>query len=102
MDFSDTPEEEAFRAKAKIWLATNAQEYTIPPAQPWPQDELVKRACAWQKHKAQAGFAGITLPESVGGRAGTPMEALIFAEEEAYYHIPTGPFLHVGVQMTVP
>jgi len=102
MDFSDTPSEAAFRAEARAWLAENAAQYAAPPPQPWSEAELVERARAWQRRKLEAGFAGITLPASVGGRGGSTMEALIFGEEEARYHIPTGPFLHVGVQMTVP
>jgi alkylation response protein AidB-like acyl-CoA dehydrogenase len=102
MDFSDTASEAAFRAEARAWLLANAQEYAQLPAAPWRDEELVAKAKAWQRRKAEAGFAGVTLPRSVGGRGGSPMEALIFAEEEARYRIPTGPFMHVGVQMTVP
>jgi alkylation response protein AidB-like acyl-CoA dehydrogenase len=102
MDFFDTAEEAAFRQQARAWLLANAQEYAHPAAVPFAEDEFVRRARLWQARKVGAGFAGITLPRSIGGRGGTVMESLIFDEEEARYHIPTGPFLHIGVQMTVP
>ena len=77
MDFSDTPEEAAFRTGARIWLAQNAAEYAQPPKEPWSEAEMVARGRAWLRRKAEAGYATITWPKEVGGRGGTAMEAMI-------------------------
>ena len=102
MDFSDTPEEAAFRAEASDWLTRNAREYSIARNCPYEEHDLVIRGRAWQRLKSEGGYAGITLPRSIGGRSGSAMQELIFDLEEARLHVPTGPFIHVGVRMTVP
>jgi alkylation response protein AidB-like acyl-CoA dehydrogenase len=63
---------------------------------------LVAASRAWQRRKAEAGFAGILWPEAIGGRGGTPIQAAIFAQEEAAYDVPTGVFLQIGMNMAVP
>jgi alkylation response protein AidB-like acyl-CoA dehydrogenase len=102
MDFSDTEEEAAFRAEVASWLAVAAAEYAHPLAASYAEPEMVRRAQAWQRTKREAGYASITLPKAIGGLGGTAMQQLIFDEEEGRYHVPTGPFIHVGVRMTVP
>ncbi len=34
MDFNDSPDDAAYRAQARDWLAANAAEYREPPAAP--------------------------------------------------------------------
>lgn len=102
MDFDDSAEEAKFRAEVRAWLAGVAAEYKTPPAKPYSDAELVARAKAWQRKKADAGYAAILWPKEVGGRAGTRMQHLIFIEEEQRYHIPTGAFVAIGFGMAVP
>jgi alkylation response protein AidB-like acyl-CoA dehydrogenase len=99
MDFNDTPEEAAFRAQARAWLAANAQDF----AAPWQADEdtTMARAKDWQARKAAAGYVGITWPKAVGGQGGTPMQQIIWAQEESRYWAPTGPF-EIGLGMCIP
>ena len=64
MDFSDSPGEAAFRAKARDWLDANA---TRRNGSEKAQDHFmardadeVARARDWQARKADAGWAGLT------------------------------------------
>ena len=96
MDFNDTPEEAKFRAEARKWLKANA-----PKHKKWDDDQFIEAAKAWQMQKHKAGWAVITWPKEYGGRGGTTVEAGIFAEEEARYQLPTGPF-SIGQGMAAP
>ncbi len=102
MDFADTPQEALFRAEAAQFLAQAAADYASRPPAPYSEHELVRRGQAWQKRKLEGGFAGLQLPPSAGGRGASPIEELIFNEEEHRYHVPVGPFINVGVLMTAP
>ncbi len=105
MDFNDTPEEAAFRAEARTWLEANAEplapgetnggsgERTTP--------EMVEEAQAWQKKKAEAGWACITWPEEFGGRGATPMQNVIWNEEQARFKTPVDVF-GIGIGMCGP
>ena len=94
MDFSDTPAEALFRAEARAFLDANARPKTGERAyRDRTHDAASARASqAWQATKAAAGFAGIHWPKEHGGRGGTQMEAIIFAQEEARYDVPPNLF----------
>jgi len=102
MDFNDTPEEAAFRAEAKAWLAEHAAEYAKPPETTWDDEELERRARAWMRLKAEKGYATITWPKEVGGLGGTRMQEMIFAEEEGRYHTPRGSSITRGINLALP
>ena len=89
MNFDDTPQEAAFRAQAKAWIAANAPKQY--------EDELRKSslgrtrlegvnilevAKAWQKTKADAGWACLHWPKEYGGRGASPIERVIWQQEE--------------------
>jgi alkylation response protein AidB-like acyl-CoA dehydrogenase len=93
MDFKDTPQEADFRAEARSWLEHHAPRYAGAPRS---ESEGLARAKAWQAAKAAAGWACIRWPREYGGRGGTAIEDILFAEEEARYPLPTG-FLGVGL-----
>jgi len=104
MDFDDTPDEAAFRAEARAFLAANAKpkDRSGPVARYGDTDEGdVDEAKAWQRKKAEAGFACITWPKDWGGRGGTPMQQIIFSQEESNYDVPPNIFL-IGLGMCVP
>lgn len=108
MNFDDTPQEAAFRAEAKAWIAANApKEY---------EDELreaslgrirlrsaniLEVAKAWQKKKAEAGWVCLHWPKEYGGRGGTPIERVIWQQEEGVYGKLTSPF-QIGEGMCGP
>lgn len=104
MDFNDTPEEAKFRAEARAFL-----EATIEPKRadergkgrrPSSPDYL-KAAKAYQKKKAEAGFAGISWSKEQGGRGLPPIFSVIFGQEEAKFDAPAAPFA-IGLGMCVP
>ncbi len=101
MDFNDSPDDAAYRAQARDWLAANAGEYRTPPGEPYGRDELVRRSRAWQKAKHGAGYTGITWPKSMGGQGLSPMHSIIFNQEQSRYHVPTGLF-EIGLGMCIP
>lgn len=101
MDFNDTPEEAAFRAEVRAWLATNAPAHVIPQGVALDDTEEVQRGRAWQRAVYDGGYAGITFPKALGGRGGNVIEAVVFAEEEANYHLPKGPYIGIGLGMAI-
>ncbi len=104
MDFDDTREEAAFRAEARAFLDANATRKTRRSVAHRYGDtdaEDVARAKAWQAKKADAGFAGITWAKEWGGRGGTPMQQIIWNQEEANYETPPNIFL-IGLGMCIP
>ena len=97
MDFNDTSEEAAFRAEARTWLDANAErlgpgERATGLAEGRADPELIKRAQEWQAKKADAGWACITWPREYGGRGATPIQSVIWNQEEARYRIPPNIF----------
>jgi alkylation response protein AidB-like acyl-CoA dehydrogenase len=104
MDFNDTPEEAAFRAEVLAFLNANATRKTAQSRTYGAREfnaEDVRRSQAWQAKKAAAGFAGFHWPKQYGGRGGTQMQAIIFAQEEEKYLVPPGVF-NQGVGMALP
>ena len=97
MNFDDTPEEAAYRAKISAWLATAAANYREPVT----GGDGVARAKAWQTIKYGAGYVGITWPKALGGQGATPMQQIIFNQEESKYHVPTGLYA-IGLGMCIP
>lgn len=104
MDFGDTPEEAAFRAECRAWLQAHAQlkagadDYFGRDMTP---EQRMDAARAWQGEKAAAGFGAITWPKQLGGRGGTPMQELIWRQEEGRFKVPTGMF-NVSLGMVLP
>ncbi len=96
MDFNDSPEEAAYRAEARDWLETNAPEHKA-----LPHADDMAAARAWQARKAAAGYAQITWPKEWGGGGGTPIDGVIFGQEEAKHPVQYGYFA-IGLGMCVP
>ena len=96
MDFNDTPEEARFREEAATWLAENA-----------PNDDAfraltpLEQAKQWQKQKYDAGWACIGWAPEFGGRGASPIEEVIWRQEESQYDLPSNFFL-IGQGMIAP
>ncbi len=104
MDFDDTKEEAAFRAEARAFLEANARRKSGSRAARRYGDtdaEDIGAAKTWQAKKADAGFACITWPKQWGGREGSPMQQIIWNQEEANYEVPPNVFL-IGLGMCIP
>jgi len=101
MDFNDTPEEAEFRAEARAFLSQHLKPKTPGALRSGSREDFLARAKAWQKTKAEGGFAQITWPKEMGGRGGTVMQQVIWGQEEAKFDAPTGPFA-IGLGMCIP
>ena len=104
MDFNDTKEEAEFRAEARAFLEANATPKTDKSSN-WragiSEDEALKLGKEWQAKKVDAGFAQITWPKEWGGRGGTPIQSVIYSQEESNFLVPGG-FFEIGLGMCIP
>jgi alkylation response protein AidB-like acyl-CoA dehydrogenase len=93
MDFNDSPEEAAYRKKARAWLDANATlkdpnaSYQTPFAE-GKSEENIQRAKEWQAKKHEAGWACLRWPKEFGGQEATAVESVIFSQEESLYDLP--------------
>lgn len=105
MNFDDTPQEAAFRQKARSWLSEHAEqrEHARDVWKPRSSEEqgVLEEAKEWQRLKQQAGWACLHWPRSYGGRECTPMERVIWGQEEGRYKVPRG-FFEIGQGMCGP
>ena len=108
MNFDDTPQEAEFRAKARAWIDANApkqyeQELTKSGLGriSLKNADIVEVGKAWQKKKAEGGWSCLTWPKEYGGRGATPIEKVIWQQEEGVYGKLTQPF-QIGEGMCGP
>lgn len=106
MDFEDSPEEAKFRAEVRTWLDKNAKPRTSRDTGDVMEENgaasMMAASKAWQKKKAEAGYARITWPKGMGGIGGTPMQSIIFGQEESKYEVATGGPFAIGLGMCIP
>jgi alkylation response protein AidB-like acyl-CoA dehydrogenase len=84
MDFSYTPEQQAFRKELRDWLAANLPanvQVEDPREMVPPNREAFEKRRAFQKKLQQARWIGIWWPREYGGRGAGVMEQAIFNEE---------------------
>src|SRR6266566_2806133 len=108
MNFDDTPQEAAFRSQAKAWIAANApkqyeeelKKSSLGRSQ-LKGANILEVAKAWQKKKADAGWACLHWPKEYGGRGATPIERVIWQQEEGAFGKLSGMFI-IGHGMCGP
>jgi alkylation response protein AidB-like acyl-CoA dehydrogenase len=115
VELGDSAEEAAFRVQARDWLQAHAPAFeergraaldhgqSAASADEFAKIEHASHAAAreWQKELFEGGWAGISWPESFGGRGATPMQTAIFAEEQARFAVSNGPLM-VSINMVGP
>src|SRR5581483_9154961 len=109
MNFDDTPAEAKFRAEARAWIAANAPKELKGPLERSGFGTLdlegkadpMAAAKAWQKKKYEGGWACLHWPKEYGGRGATPIERVIWNQEEGVYGKLTQPF-QIGEGMCGP
>jgi alkylation response protein AidB-like acyl-CoA dehydrogenase len=101
MDFNDTPEEAAYRGEVRAWLTANAPRRTGRVDSGMEDPASMDEARAWQRKKAEAGYACITWPKEWGGGGGAAWQSVVFGQEEARVETPGNPF-QIGLGMCVP
>ena len=98
MDFSDTPEEAAYRARAAAFLDDHAADLPRPTGEEMERLAVARR---WQAIKADHGYACIAWPKEWGGAGGAAMEQVIFRQEEAKRGVPIA-FFGIGLGRCLP
>ncbi len=108
MNFDDTPEEAAFRAEARAWIEANAPKELEAELKRGgfgnnglKSVDTITASKAWQKKKAEAGWACLHWPKAYGGRGATPIERVIWGQEEGVYGALSGLFI-IGHGMCGP
>ncbi len=77
MDFSDSPDERAFRLRLRVWLESNSPG--LPPSS--TADEYWAGQAAWHQRLYDAGFFGLSWPKEIGGH-GLPSVYDVILDEE--------------------
>lgn len=106
----EDPDEEskAFREEARRWIAENAPKHlehhlknSVFGKVNTGEEDTVTASKAWQKKKAEAGWATLMWPEEYGGRGASPMQSVIWSQEEGVYEALNEAFI-VGKGMCGP
>lgn len=101
MNLTDTPEQAEFRARARDFIRRHAPWDALPlvrklrfAGKPFAsEDEWLTLSRAWQKTKQTHGWACLVWPQACGGQGLTPVENVIFQEEEGAFAELNGPFM---------
>ncbi|MFI4973323.1 MAG: acyl-CoA dehydrogenase [Caulobacterales bacterium] len=108
MNFDDTPAEAAFRAEVRAWIDANSPKELLADLQSSGFGNLniggndpMAVAKAWQKRKFDAGWACLHWPKDYGGRGATPIERVIWGQEEGPFGALGGVFI-IGHGMCGP
>src|SRR5271163_1202501 len=102
MDFSYTPEQEAFRMELRQWIADNLDPelrvYDAMDERVAASREVFEKRRVWQAKLYAAGWAGIAWPREFGGRGAGLIEQIIYNEEYARARAPIVPgYLGLGM-----
>jgi alkylation response protein AidB-like acyl-CoA dehydrogenase len=100
MDFADSAEEAAYRARVRTWLEENVPRSGLASRLSSEGERLIA-ARSWQALKAEAGYARVSWPREWGGTGGTAIQQAIFTQEEARCDVPRG-FFGIGLGMCIP
>ncbi|MEU1549270.1 acyl-CoA dehydrogenase family protein [Nocardia sp. NPDC005745] len=92
MDFRDSSQEAAFRARLRAWLAETAGKF------PTSGDDYWARQGEWHRALYAAGFFGLSWPKEFGGHELPPVYDVIVDEELALAGAPPRPSLGYLVQ----
>jgi alkylation response protein AidB-like acyl-CoA dehydrogenase len=92
MDLEDTPEQAAFRAECRAFLDAHAPQALRPKLEAstfgrtaFEPKEYLREAKAWQRKKAEHGWACLQWPKEYGGRGATPIQRVIWDQEEGIF-----------------
>jgi alkylation response protein AidB-like acyl-CoA dehydrogenase len=102
VDFTLTPDQQAFRERVRSWLETNIPaEWKALGSTEVPRAEAYEQGRRWQRQLFDGGFIGVTWPREYGGQGLTFVEEMILHEEMALQKAP--PILNIlGVGMAGP
>ena len=102
MDFNDSPEQAEFRKTCRKWLEGNAELNSgASKEDSFGSPKHLEVAKQWQKKKYEAGWAMLHWPKSYGGIEASPIERIIWSEEESKFNVPKGIY-EIGLGMCGP
>ncbi len=99
MDFEDSPELAAFRKEVRTFLEGNAEprrgddrdwSRNVSSADPEVAEDFRRRCHEWQATLFDNGWAGLTWPESFGGRGLSAAHQIVFNQELANFDATAG------------
>jgi len=99
MSLEDFSDRNTYREQVRSFLRRHAPSYSGKARAGISLDADVALGRAWQKLKSEHRFAAITLPRSLGGGGGTPLQKVIFNQEEAEFDLPVQYF---GISLGQP
>jgi alkylation response protein AidB-like acyl-CoA dehydrogenase len=100
VDLNDTPEQAAYRDKARAWLQANKD--AAPASSGSSEDTAyINARRAWQRKLAEAGLAGVTWPQEYGGQGLGPIEQVTVNQELGRANVP-GILDVIGIGMLGP
>ncbi len=94
MDFADSPDEAAFRARFREWIADNNPELGASST----TDEYWEAQPAWHRALYRGGWFGLSWPEEYGGHGMPSVYDVILDDELANAGAPPRPSLGYLVQ----
>jgi len=100
MDLTESPQEQAFRAEVRTWLASNVPK-PFEGAELQDNARYVDYLRRWQRTLAEGGWLGITWPKEHGGRGLGPVEQAIAMEEMARARVPMT-LGFIGIELIAP
>ena len=104
MDLTESPEDEAFRAEIRAWLAANLTgdfARLKGLGGPGRDREAMDGRLEWNRHLAAHGWTAVGWPEEFGGRGLTLWQQVIFHEEYACAGAPAR-VNHLGEELLGP
>ncbi len=99
MDFEDSPELAAFRKEVRTFLEGNAEprrgddrdwSRNVSSTDPEVAEDFRRRCHEWQATLFDNGWAGLTWPESFGGRGLSAAHQIVFNQELANFDATAG------------
>lgn len=108
MNFDDTPDEAEFRHTVRHWLDRSAPRELLDDLMAasfgnchLKDRDIVVKSKKWQRRKQDGGWACLQWPREYGGRGASPIEQVIWRQEEGVYaHLST--IFGLGVGMCGP
>jgi alkylation response protein AidB-like acyl-CoA dehydrogenase len=88
-----------YRERVRSFLQRHAPDYSLAARNEGSAEAALELGRNWQKLKSEHGYAAITLPRSVGGGGGTPLQKVVFNQEESEYDLPVQYF---GISLGQP
>jgi alkylation response protein AidB-like acyl-CoA dehydrogenase len=92
MNFEDTDSEAAFRRDVRAWIDANAPVHLAAELANASfghsgvvSEDPIAASKAWQRRKAEAGYACLHWPKEYGGGGRGPIERVIWMQEEGVY-----------------